>query len=886
MSVHAYPDLLRGIAGPVVKIDRPADATLLELIALVPLEHEALRVHLRVRMNGEDIAPELYRLIRPKDQTFITLYVPVHGKSAGQILATVAAIALLGASLYVGAFGLPILGTLFAAGTTGASLLSGALSIGASLLLQGLSAATETGKGGAQSVNEVGVASAQNSFELGAYLQKVIGTRRVAPQMIMPPYTWFDGFDQYVVVAYGLAGPHQIEDVRIGSAAVETDPNIEMEIRAGFDTDTPISFLTQTIIETQMGIVLTDFVAISSSEASTTLDTTKDIYTPQWHRLETRDAPDEAIINFALTGGLFNTTPASDTDSEVGAVTAIRLRLRAKGETIWINLPEFVLRGRGGQQAIRFAVRFVWCDAVDIPSGAAFTANWNGFSWKYNSVADLNGAWVANSYFTASSPIDWEDSQHVAVYLNQAAFPRGRYEIEVIRGATVHSLRFDSTNHVLGSSTTLTSFFDYIDNGATLDTVRAVNRYVREIAVMSLQSVFDEAPFDFTGQPTAVIAIQAKNKNVDQVSCLASGMTEDWNGVSWVAGQVTANPASWYREVLAGSQNAEPLALSLVDEDGLATWHAWCTSEGIEVNAILRGQPVTEVLAQIAQAGFARPLYGPSNGVVIDRRREPVGLITQRNAANFAFSKPFPRLPHALKVNFADEDNEYEVGEITVYADGYNADGSGGKTEATRFDFITYPGLTNGELVEARATRDLRFGKYRARLISFTMDIEHLEHRIGSLVFLETDILGQIGGRGRVREVLSSGGLVTGLKLDEARDFTAADLALASRGVAMRQSDGDILTKQVTSADADLTVVMFTTPFAMPTSGGLDLIGPGTLVATGTLGQEARHVLLWDIAPAAGLTAQVTAIDYAETEIYGASAFSSGFSPGFARGLM
>lgn len=869
MNVRAFADPLLGLAGPPVELPRPERATLADLIALVPLANEALRPHLRARLGGEIIDPALYHRVLPRADAFVTIVLPVQGGKNG-ILGTLAVVALVGASIFVSAGGLGFLGSAFAQGALGANLVAGGLSLAGTLLLQGLNA-PQLQNGNTDDREQVGAASAQNSFEPGAYLPRVIGRLRVAPPIIMPPYSYFSGSDQYVAVAYGLAGPHALSEVRIGTTKVEEDANIQLILREGFATDTPIAELTDTVIEVPVGVAMSDFVHKGDEEASIKLDTAAPVYVPQWHRLETKRSPNEVVVNFSLSGGLYHISPDNpDLAEDIAAVTALRMRMRAVGASSWINLPEFVLRGRRGLDAIRLAVRFIWCPVGEIPSIAAWTANWRGFSWKYNTVAA--DSWAADSYFSADV-VEQSDSQHVTVYLDEAVFPQGTYEIEAIRGSTVHSYVYNSGTHQVGDGSSgtpiLGSFFIYNTSGPDLRLARSVNRYQRQLAIVSVQSVFYEAPFDFSTQPTAVLFIIARNRSVEQVTVKAAGYTEDWDGANWVPDQLTRNPASWHREALRSDLNAEPVPASLAPDEELQDWHEWCTREGLEVNAEIRGLPVDQVLSITAQAGMARPRYGATYGVVIDRPRDPVHLITQRTGGGFSFSKPLGRLPHALKVNLRDEARDYEVREIIVYADGYNADGSDGLIEATRFESITYQGITNEPQARRRARRDLRFARHRSRLINFNTDIEHLAYTIGDRVLLETDILGQESGRGRVHAITTGSGLVTGLVLDEERDFTLADAEGADRGVAMRLTDGTIRYEMVTDDDTDLTAVTFATPFAMPTDGGDDLIVEGTLVVTGSLGREARHALIWDLAPGPDVTAQITAIDYALSGIFG-----------------
>lgn len=866
---RAFVDPVLGFAGPPLVLPRPEGATLSDIIALVTLPDEALRPLLRVKLGGEIIDPALYHRVLPKTDAFLTVVLPVQ-RGGNNLLGTIAAIALVGASLFVGGFGVPFLGAAFAAGSTGASLVAGGLSIGASLLLQGLNAPQQAGQQSASAAKEIGVASAQNAFEPGAYLQRVLGVRKVFPQMVMPPYTELDGDDQIVAAVYGLAGAHRLSDIKIGTAAIADAEDVSYEVREGFSTDAALTLVTDTRIEQGLNLKLSQFRLEQDTSGTFFLDTTVSPFVPLWHRIETKPSPDKAIVFVSLDQGLVWLKGSTGADP---AVTALRFRIRRKGTTTWSNLPEFVVRGQKVSGAMRLEVDFEWRPSADMPgSVTAFTAGYGGFSWKFDSVTESGAThWQADSYY-ASNAVDFISSRRVAVYLDTASWPIDSYEIEMKRGQVCPDVGFSvdsSTQYTIGTGGGIGhDFCGYTFSGSDARVTYRQDDFAHQISVLALQSVWNEYPFDLTNQPTALIAIRARNRSLEQVSCLAAGYVEDWDGSDWVADRVSSNPAAWYREVLKGDLNAEPVADSLIDEAELEDWWQECFDHGYEVNAIVQGQPVADVLSLCAQAGFARPRYGTTHGAVFDGTKSPVGLITQRNASGFSFEKPFGRLPHALKVNLSDETNDYEVRELIVYADGYNADGSGGLIEASRFESITYAGITNEAQARARATRDLRFERHRSRLIHFTMDIEHLEHQLGDLVFLETDILGQIGGRGRVASIETSGGLITSLTLDEERDFTAADAAGATRGVAIRLMDGTVRTEAVTSDDSDLSRVVFATPFAMPISGGDDLIIAGCVVATGTLGSEARKVLLWDFAPGPDLTAQLTALDYAEAQMF------------------
>lgn len=868
--VRAFVDPIHGVLGRPLVFDRAGCRTLADVIARVPLDNEAARPHLRVRMGGEIIDPSLYRRVLPKADTYLTVVLPLHGGD-NNLLLTIASVALVaGAALVSGGALVPLLGAGFASGTLGANLLAAGLSLSASLLLQGLNAQRA---GSTAETETVGSASAQNSFEPGAYLMRVMGARRVTPQMVMPPYTEIDGDDQLVTAVYGLAGPHQFTDIKVGTADIDGAADIEYELREGFASDADLTLVTDTRIEVPISLRLSQFRMESTSSGTSTVDTTISPYNPQWHRFETKRAPDKARLFLTFDAGLI----FSGTSGPEPSNCAIRLRIRRRGTTTWYNLPEFIARGEKQNGALRLEIDFHWLATADMPgSVTAFSDSYGGWRRMFQSVQKTTAPtatyWTANAYF-ATNKVDYLSKQSLAIYLDTATFPQSdAYEIEVMRGysASDNILTINSTvMHTINGNVTHYDFFTSVTVGSDEIIPPEPQLHVDGLTLAAIQSIWNEYPFDLTDQPTMLLAIRARNRNLQNVSGLAEGYCPDWNGTTWVDDQLTSNPASWYRETLRGELNAEPVPDSLIDGANLVDWHEWNESQGHELSLVVKGQPVDEVLSTIAQAGFARPLYGVQHGVIPDRPREQVGLVTMRNAAGFSFEKPFGRMPHALKVQLTDEDDDYSVRELIVYADGYAATAGGGLLEATRFESVTYPGITSEALAEKRAVRDMRFGRYRSRLISFTQDIEHLEFNIGDRIGLETDILGQIGGRGRVKSVLSSSGLVTGLLLDEERNFDKADADGDDRGVQMRLADGTLLNKQVTGDDSNLNQVLFTTPFAMPTDGAGDLIGPGTLVATGALNHETLPVILWEMTPGPDLTCSVVAIPYAEEEVYG-----------------
>src|SRR5690606_26795104 len=149
------------------------------------------------------------------------------------------------------------------------------------------------------------------------------------------------------------------------------------------------------------------------------------------------------------------------------------------------------------------------------------------------------------------------------------------------------------------------------------------------------------------------------------------------------------------------------------------------------------------------------------------------------------------------------EAEDHQIREVIVYAEGYNSDGSGDLTEATEFETISYEGIPTEALALARAAFDMRSARHRSRIVRCEQDVEWLEIRPGDLRLIETDIIGKIGGRGRVKQIVVESGDVTAIVFDELRDFALADSLSADRGVAFRLLDGSVMVHAVTTDDDD-----------------------------------------------------------------------------------
>lgn len=877
----------------------PDGYTLAQIMAEVPVPHDDVRDYLDIHIGGAPIHKAFWKSVRPKPDTRVVIRPPLHGGRGGKgfskILSSLAAIALVGASLFVGGGGLfGALGSSFSKGAFGAKALSGLLAVAANFALQGLGAVEPEEE---ETPKPIGFASVQNEFEPGANFQLVLGTFKVTPQVIIPGFTeieGIDGSDQYAYLAVGIPGIHEVGTIYHGDIDIETVPQTEVEILQGFPDDPQLTLITDTRIERQDNIEMSEWKTDreDDNDDAVELEGTLEESEPQFHRLETENDPEFFRMEFVFTNGLVHRT---DTNSNAGTVI-FRFQMRIDegddwGE--WVKLPQLLIRAKEPGRPVRCQFYVHWVDEYPANAGNA----WPPVSKELEKIAGWGDVfsqygWDADQFLTPTSSgyeqWEWENEKKVHLYLLTSEFPMGRYQFDVKRSYVFPWPGYDVATHTRNFGEfgiTVDDWFVPIHPGA-VDLVPAnPQSFQHSVTITTRQSGYSEYPINTGGNPLTVIAVRVKNQSLNPIQAIMSRLIDDWNGSAWVPLQVTSNPAAIYRDTLKSVHNVRAVPDALINTQGLEEWHEWCTATDRVCNTVIKGKNVLETLRLIALTGWASPVYAPLHTVVIDQPRldGPVGIIGRRNATRMFTEKIFSELPHALRVTYVDESSDYKAREVEVFADGYGH-GSSVLTEATLFQSVTYDGITVESQAIERAERDLAWMYHRGTLYHATVDIEFLEHSRGKLVLWETDMFGRHTGTARIREIeYNSSGLVSSLIIDDYAElgeasedlwslvdlWSVADLwdFAGTKGIAIRLLDETVLTKEITSLTDDFRVV-FTTPFAMPTVGAEDAISQDALVVTGPFTDLAIPVIIWDVQPGPDLTAEIIAIDYAENEVY------------------
>lgn len=840
-------------------------------------------------INGRRVQRGAWHLIRPKAvyngaPVEITFHALPMGGGSGEggggknILAIVAGIAITALSGFVvggglaGKFGLGA--TAFAKGSIGAILGGAAVSLAGSLLLSALvpPPSIPTGK----SINNPGAASAEgNVLEPNGAIPRVLGSRKVFPPLAVEPMTYFDGPDEVVEAIYVLNGPHEMTDIRVGAAAIAGLANVDFELRTGYPGEPPIDLVQRQARTEGLQTELRGY-AVSATDGFTLETTTGDVVAalPQPLTLATRDAPDEQWLHLVWPGGLNRNASESDFMR-----VPLRVRIRPINTETWTNLPELHFAAATPRQ-LRASIKLIWTgEALPSPT-AATTEGWieARISAPAQTASPATPAWAASSYFDGGSGDAWVNANNLGstrvrrisldrytatVQLDPATFPKGRYEVEITRGQQVQSSVWSSSAYTV--SGTVWDLFAYA--GTPPRIAQSRNGVSDAVVVLRSVSIWNARPV--TGDGLAIIALRARNRQAERVSCIAGGLVRDWDGTGWRNWTVTSNPAPHFYDILAGRQNLDPVPLANIDSAGLVDWRADCAALNYQVNALIEDATVADAAQIVAACGYAKPYQSEVWGVVRDRERgseAPVQIFTPRNSSGFQWTKAFPRLPEGFRVNFRDASRDYDSHQITVFRPGVSSD-------TGRLEQITLEGLVTEAEVLPRARYDLAQLERRNVFFSWDAPAEAIVCRRGDLVGIQHDSLDVDSGSGRIIDITFNGaGNLVSVRLDTTvplrnngdllavTDLLAVPdvLALGAKtGARIRRSTGTSTVHELTGSTGETDLLTFATPISA--TG----IGIGALAATGPLAREMKRLIVFAVDPKEDLTATITGVDEA-----------------------
>lgn len=761
----------------------------------------------------------------------------------------------------------------FFASAFGKAVLSAGLSLIASQLVASLSSppVRERDQDGRR---ERQTALDGNVLSFGAAIPRVLGSQRVFPALLSDPLFYYDNGQEVVEAVYGLAGPHDLEAIRIDGAPADDMAGVEIMTRDGTRRQRPQNLLRRYAASEAPGIELQGHAVQTDG---TTLDLSAgdvSLAVPQAQIYTKRAAADEFWLQLLLGQGLHR-----EADSGDPVQVPLRVRVRPRGGA-WVNMPEVHIRGRR-LQPLRLTVRIIWQETAPVVAAAPG----DGFAFAFASVpaqaGGSGGGWQADASFDSGSGDTRLDSNNVATtrlqrvqidnfearfYLDPAAFALGEYDVEVTRGAPIRSNLFSAGNYEYDGA--VYDLFGWYDTPPRIRQSRS--NIQDQITLARAVSVVNSTPTP--DNRIAVIALRARGVAVRRLSVLAHGLVRAWDGSDWVAGQRSDNPADIFYSILTSNLWVDPFRRDEMDEAALLEWRARCVDEGYACNAMIEDASLDEVLRIVAGAGFARPRLVDTPATVVqdfDRSEEdPAHIFTPRNSADLTWTATRGDLPLGLRVLYRDADSEPQE---VVVAD------KPGRVPGKLLEQVEYESVQTEAEARARALYDLRAGRHRRTFYSLQAPPSQLALLPGSLVGVVNDMIsdrsiagvlrdGFVEGAGQVVAVNTQ---VVGLGSDGWGDAdTMADLGDMRRSgqrleVYVQAEDGSWDKYDAVGFEGETRVIQLDDAPAGALRDGAEvaICAPGDMLRLRVLGISAQD----------DLSARVTLVDDASAEIWGSA---------------
>ncbi len=861
---------------------------------------EYLRRYAVICINDYRIPEDKWHVVRPKPGTLVTIrVVPMGGGGGGKSpLRTLLTIAVMAASFayggaLMGAMGfgqsVSIFGTTIASSTIGSAIINtvGMLLVNAIAPIRPPKLKALSGTVSPSESPTLFINGARNQSNLFGCIPVVLGKHRQTPFYGAKPFTEIVGNDQYLRMVFVWGhGPLLIEDLKIGETPIENYADVQVVNRSGFQTDGPLTICTNDVEEDNLSVVLKQSAggsvrntALNADEISIDLvfaqgltqfddagnrgktSVSVDIEyalvgSSTWKGLGTvfassRSSPAmlaESTTNTTQTttrnsvydDGLYNRYTTSQ--ASINATTPKRYDAvvldKFSGDIEIIKGTAVLGTATPAKPSIpstKYPIAYVYRDTTaTIVSGNITDARPSDFITAGYFAPTANGTntiTVGSGTISSARRTFTNATSEAARYNARIDVPRGQYQVRITR---------------VTPDATSTSLFN-------------------EITWATLRTITHTPPFDATGLATTELLIKATdqlNGVVDELNGVVTSILPDYDSGTdtWVL-QPTQNPASLFRAVLQGPGNGKPLPDSRINLDKLKYWHTRNAAQGLKFNMIRDfTASVYDTLADIAAVAYAAPqqLDGKWTVIIDEEPTLPKQHFTPKNSYNASFERSYPIRPHAWRIRFVDETNGYDVkGERIVYDDGYSA------ANATLFEPLDFPGVTNPDQVYQLGRRRIAEARLRPEKYVFNADFESLTCTRGDYVLLTHDIISVGLASGRIKQVLTNvGGDAIGVVIDEAVDMEFS----VNYGISIRTVSNIRTYAAIQPAPGSgVTTLYFVT--AIPAVDAPDI---GDLYGFGEVGKETLDVLIKDIKPTSDLAAEITAVPLARP-IYAAS---------------
>lgn len=841
----------------------PAGLSLQQMIACIQPD-SFLQSAAHIYINGDYIQKEMWSSVYPKPNAIISIrMVPMGGGGSKNPLRTVLTLAVMAA--------VPVIGTAIGNMSVFAGLGTGFKTvIGAGVNMLGrlaINAIAPPGKGKFKSSPDsptLFIQGARNDVRPFGRISRVLGKHRMVPPMGARAYTETVGNEQYVRMLFIWGyGPLEISDLRIGETPLSEFEGVQIENRKGYADDEPVSLYANSVLQNDLNIKLDYNEPQLRATENDTDEISVDITFPRGLVEYTANGQKRKLtvrieVQYSPAGENNWTAPATDYKNISEQETPVLPRPYTRsfrGITYQTKrIDRIVMDAASGKIKVIEGEKYhiglsrgdIFIPAV--PDGYIAIARVERVSDKVSidasQIIDERDPALFGKLLESENDFEPQVSTHNdKIKIAAGGLRFNGFEITAAQGSALRrSLRFSVPR----------GQYDVRLKRISWPGVEDDNRF-SDVIWTALRSIRSEHPVQQKGLAMTALRIKATdqlNGVLDRFNGIVESVLPDWDGENWVP-QETSNPASLFRHILQGSENARPLADSRIDLQKIEYWHAFCDEKGYEYNGVIDYDiSVRELLGDVASTGRASTtvIDGKWSVVVDEPSAVPVQHFTPRNSFGFSGEKMFDDLPHALRVRFINRDRGWQQDERLVFDDGYNAD------TATTYEVLDLPGITSADQAWKAGRYHIATARLRPEKFSFYADLEHLVCTRGDLIRFTHDVplFGLMTAR--VVNVLyddENPETVTGVTLDAAVDMDVSKTYAAR----FRLAQGATLLANIVTAAGQQT----TLSFDQPLSGSL-LPNSGDLCMVGERGQESVELVVSAVEPQGDLKAKVVCV--------------------------
>lgn len=796
-----------------------------------------------VEIDGEYISKSEWDSMTPSENTRVNVYMPLRGGGGRKsILRIIIGIALVALTVATGGGASGLLagyGATFAA--VGGALAAGVVGVAGQFLLNAIAPIRPPKQSKTVDPPAYTISGARNQLTPYQPVPVVLGTHRIFPPLAAKPYTELVGQDEYIRILVAWVGPCKIEDIKIGETPIAEYPGFEedggssIEIREGWSTDAPITLIPAIVNQTRVDVKLTS--------ADGWVDRTMGV------------GYDELTVEIAFRNGL---TRMNKQGKRKSVTVEYQIRYREHGTVDWIYLDDAI--GYSSESvALNTLSKGTWSvyatnggivELHQLASNRIGSTRLAEFSWDGTSVSALTNLTVPDKTGLVTST--------------------DGINVSITSGTLIHNVSpFTITDNT--SSLLRRSFSGKVDRNKSYDVgLRRVtpdttdpNRVADEFYWTVFRGTKNDPPLNFP-VPMAQIAIRIKasegaQNQIDIVNCVASSYAPRFIDDAWETTfqEVSNNPAALFRGVLMHPANKSARSSFQIDDEGLGAWYNGCESEGYAFNRIYDTvSSVWDVLSDVAFAGRAAPSlpYGMWSADFDQASRSIMGHVTPRNSWGFRAEKQLIIRPHAFKVIFNNEENDYLEDEVIVYDDGFSS------SNATIIERLEFKGVTNSDLAWKFGRYHIAQARLRPETYTVMMDFEHLTFRRNDLVMVSHDVPRWGDNWARVKSITIDGSDTTGVVIDDVVTMEIGE----TYAIRFRLSDGSSLVRTVVNTEDTTDTLTFTG--AVPTVDGPQI---DDLCMFNVSDSTAVELICLNIRRQHDMVAEVTFVDHAP-EIYDA----------------